>query len=75
MVARQLRLPAASVRRWCLAAGVQSQRPAPQRDPQRKARMQRQRAQGSTLAEIGRRHGVSGERVRQILAAKQRNDD
>jgi DNA-directed RNA polymerase sigma subunit (sigma70/sigma32) len=37
--------------------------------------MQRQRAQGSTLAEIGRRHGVSGERVRQILAAKQRNDD
>jgi DNA-binding CsgD family transcriptional regulator len=72
LAARQLRLSVASVRRWCLAAGVQSERQAAVRDPQRKARMQRQRAQGATLAEIGRRYGVSGERVRQILAAEAR---
>ena len=49
-------------------AGLAWQRANPAKALQRKFDMVRQRSEGRTLADIGREHGVTPERVRQICA-------
>ena len=42
---------------------------------ERNAKMGKMRADGLTLAEIGRVFGISRERVRQVLAEREREDE